>query len=354
MGNYLREVSQSVRRLKHQAPDLYVRWFKRIYPDIPGFTDWRQVCLYFAACELEGYQLLSETSDVSSLKKFDKVSAAQIATDLARYACPLFYVSEDLLQACERTTLTGGLAPEEYRMPFQSFVFVFPKSPEPEAPAFLAVSYEPGDDKEYQFWTGEEFVNNAGEPTVTFTAYLDNRGVIFTTRASFRTLAGCLADDDWSDQRLRESGVEVDPNHAHMTEYLGKLTFNLLLAMQVRPELVEAGGPVKAPRRQRDIAKEFWTPNFVGRTYRVQGRDLGGTHASPRMHWRRGHWRRQRLGSRTGAPCLCTHNYSSHWLDKDRGCGVVDCECRGYVSSAKPTYKLNWIEPCLVAAKAPV
>ena len=56
------------------------------------------------------------------------------------------------------------------------------------------------------------------------------------------------------------------------------------------------------------------TMKLVG-TYKITGLSLGGTHASPRMHWRRGHFRRQPIGT-----------------------GLID-------------YKIIWLEPCLIGIK---
>jgi hypothetical protein len=43
----------------------------------------------------------------------------------------------------------------------------------------------------------------------------------------------------------------------------------------------------------------FWTPNWIGKDYQIKterGSSKGGTHSSPRTHWRRGHFREQPIG----------------------------------------------------------
>ena len=79
---------------------------------------------------------------------------------------------------------------------------------------------------------------------------------------------------------------------------------------------------------EADKLREFWSPNVIGAKYKfkrevptivdgkfVTGQRATGTHASPRLHWRRGHYRNQAFGHQR----------------KER--------------------KTIWIEPCLIGAE---
>lgn len=74
----------------------------------------------------------------------------------------------------------------------------------------------------------------------------------------------------------------------------------LMLALTARPTLIVPGG-VSRPARIKKGRKfdELWHPNLIGWTYQAK-REIAsgqqGTHASPRMHWRRGHMRNQPYG----------------------------------------------------------
>lgn len=111
---------------------------------------------------------------------------------------------------------------------------------------------------------------------------------------------------------------------------IGVIVFGTLLAMNARPELVEKARLLhRVPGKGDKPAREFWLPNIIGSKYKVK-REVPkivsgkfvveqrehGTHASPRLHWRRGHYRQQSFGPQR----------------RER--------------------KTIWIEPCLVGAES--
>lgn len=98
-----------------------------------------------------------------------------------------------------------------------------------------------------------------------------------------------------------------------------KTAINLMLIMQARRELISGGGAIKKVKAKKkgQSRATLWSPLWIGKDYRFQTEKHSGegTHASPRLHWRRGYWRNQAWGER-------------HLLRR-----------------------LRWIEPCLVNAK---
>lgn len=88
--------------------------------------------------------------------------------------------------------------------------------------------------------------------------------------------------------------VPISTTDNDFLQEMMRITCMLLSVMSIRPELVEKGERQKGTHKS---GAQLWTPNVVGRKYRVQREaPLGGTHASPRWHWRRGHIRMQRFG----------------------------------------------------------
>ena len=91
-------------------------------------------------------------------------------------------------------------------------------------------------------------------------------------------------------------GVEAD----HIaTDRVSALMLKLLVVLNTRQTLVEYGTCVRPQRFKHGRVKqrELWSPNLIGWHYRpAQAVEAQGTHAKPRLHWRRGHVRNQPHG----------------------------------------------------------
>lgn len=118
----------------------------------------------------------------------------------------------------------------------------------------------------------------------------------FLNSGQFRV--GNYQDDSFVDCQLNDPFMQTTLEDSEFNLETFKLGLNLLMTLEHEPGLLESGRQVKVVKAKRpgEPAKEFWTPNFLGRHYRVARECQGGTHASPRIHWRRGHWRQVRLG----------------------------------------------------------
>jgi hypothetical protein len=93
--------------------------------------------------------------------------------------------------------------------------------------------------------------------------------------------------------------VPVDANDETFTAAAVSLLFGIILVMLARPTLVERNArPIKRTKK----GSEIWRPNVIGRQYRIirERAPEYGSGISPRMHWRRGHWRNQAYGEQFG------------------------------------------------------
>lgn len=71
----------------------------------------------------------------------------------------------------------------------------------------------------------------------------------------------------------------------------------LLMAMTDEPHFIQRGLITrKAKVKHNKVIEELWSPNTLGATYRHPYADGAGTHASPRLHRRRGYRRDQHYG----------------------------------------------------------
>jgi hypothetical protein len=94
-----------------------------------------------------------------------------------------------------------------------------------------------------------------------------------------------------------QAGIATDKE---LTDRVSALMLKLLVILNTRSQLVEAGRCVRPQKIKHGRVQycELWSPNVIGRCYRTLREDQGGTHASPRLHWRRGHVRSQPHGPR--------------------------------------------------------
>jgi len=98
----------------------------------------------------------------------------------------------------------------------------------------------------------------------------------------------------------------------------------LMLALTARPNYITVGTVSRPQKIKKGVVRdELWHPNLIGwdyRAHRATNTAGTGTHASPRLHWRRGHLRNQPFGPKP-------------WTETS-------------------TKRLVWIEPILVNAEA--
>jgi hypothetical protein len=101
---------------------------------------------------------------------------------------------------------------------------------------------------------------------------------------------------DLADQPTPQSPFDT-PLREQDGEFLQKMVsifFGVIMAMLARPTLLEKECRVATTKKKRE--REFWSPNVVGKYYQPVHQKGDGTHSSPRMHWRRGHYRNQAHG----------------------------------------------------------
>ena len=126
---------------------------------------------------------------------------------------------------------------------------------------------------------------------------------------------------------------------------MSALILKLLVILNLRPSLITHGAQER-PRRvkhARAWKRELWSANFIGRGYRL-AREPHGTHASPRMHIRRGHVTWQVTGPRTADAFISASTLPRN----DRG--GVDWEKVAPETREKflHCHKRLWLEPVLI------
>jgi hypothetical protein len=233
-----------------------------------------------------------------------EITAHGIAYQVIHYGVTIFFVREDFARAVAATDLPHDFTLDDLHWPLPGMVVGFP---------VRFIREYMGRDVCYVYAVtcdaGEYHVPTlAGSPTVIvpkdkigwqFYAWGDGKLESFVT-SYFR---GDRVDEAITNYGYTDyigvkdlDGVEAD----HIaTDRVSGLMLKLLVVLNTRPSLVEYGTCVRPQRFKHGRVKqhELWSPNLIGWRYRpAQAAEVQGTHASPRLHYRRGHVRNQPHG----------------------------------------------------------
>lgn len=295
-----------VYRLKTADPEACRIFFPRRYRNIERFHDYRLVnvhwCAYNAACKKRLIRLPVE----------DEVALTVISAIAAKWDFPVFFVAPEMFLAVTQTTVPDKIDWETMHLPFDSMTFVLPKG---------IAKVEGHEVAGVQFTRALEGKYVAPR---SLAGVMLSRNTLFIDIAlanGARLFSRILTPYEHTQQLTvitteNEFAANVTANETGMIKLLTNSVFNLIYAMAARPELVSK--PVKRSGIHKKTQTEIWDPRIIGEHFTVarpRG-DVGATHASPRLHWRRGHFRRQRIGE------------------------------------MRTAQKLIWIEPCLVGVRS--
>lgn len=249
---------------------------------------------------------------------------------------PLLFLAPKLLEAIERSDFADDINWTELKLPYECGCFLLPRG---------GMQHPTDGDVAYIFWNRVVPGNYPGpipgiasmeitSTAMAVVAYCSGRGVWYdfnltASHSPVLKLKNVFYTQPGEEEPFLPLNTPVDapldPGDAEFLQKLGVVVFGTMLALNAKPQLYEPGKRLKV-LKAKDGNKEFWSPNVLGRMYVFKREALGGTHASPRMHWRRGHFKQQVYGRR---------------IDE-----------LGYkIDAVKREHKTIWIEPCLVGVK---
>lgn len=242
---------------------------------------------------------------------------SQFATcsKLIEYRMPTFFISRPLLEA-----LLVSEPPEDYAFgdlhwPMPAMLFVFPErrieSPSDGWLTCMGVArLSPG-----QF--SNPFSNDMLLGQTMEGLRLGHEGFSYFAPASTGIVFGSIHAAK-ADTAIRDITGTKDPDFARVyvrdaeaTELsavdnnflgmLGSLAMRLLLLLNARPDFIGTSRQIrKASTNPKKPSTDLWSANILGENYKLRtdasASHPAGTHASPRLHFRRGHMRNQRHG----------------------------------------------------------
>lgn len=239
---------------------------------------------------------------------------------------PTIFVGREFAEALVNTEPPDNLVIRELKWPFDGMVFVvhddFMWNYFRRAVPFIRIARHPTGKQRAPEIVRKVYPNapefGISEASYDQSCFIVTATVMFGDKpvdysASFpdnEPLGEMISDEQYQDFTVDpEDRVEMaeicNTTEAEDRELLKRIisfSGHLLLAMNAVPEQIEAPviqWPVKEKIQRRVPQRDWvWHPHFLGRNYRWEREraSQGGSHASPRLHPRRGHWRHQPYG----------------------------------------------------------
>jgi len=219
-----------------------------------------------------------------------------VARKVVQTGVQQFWLGRSLGEALLRTSVPKDALLRDTPWPFPGMVIYLPKgilSTEKSGDvAFISMAiHTPAD---HARWCNGElieearFILNAGSITES--------GIAADWYATYPL--HCTMEELFDPSYFRHSEICPEIRAASdnaVASKLIELVINTCYYMAQAVESVEIDAIGGKRKRGKEVTP-WWTPRWVGRRYMSDRRELGGSHLSPRMHWRRGHFRAQRHG----------------------------------------------------------
>ncbi|MGI8542211.1 MAG: hypothetical protein ACR2MD_01880 [Aridibacter sp.] len=271
---------------KKNYPEIANQIYRKSYSHTENYHDYNLL--------LNDYASLLILMESNQIPKNVDIQEKAVSYNIAKKNdFPIFFVSKLLLNAVMQTNVDFEIDPIDFYLPFESFYLVMPKN---------SIKFN------NDFVAGFEIFRTRKGEQHTFTGNRQikcGNGGLFIKIKTLRSGEFCTSqvknfipseiasNRDLSDKR--PDLIPLDTSESVFISQMVSTVFNILFAMQCKPELIERGERISINQK---IKTQIWSPNVIGRKYQTKTdpNELKGTHSSPQTHWRRGHFRRQAFG----------------------------------------------------------
>ena len=233
-----------------------------------------------------------------------EIAAHVVAYQVIRYRVPIYFIEEQFIRAVAATDLPHDFTLDDLHWPMPAMVAGFP---------VRCMQEYLGRDVCYVYAANCDGGDYAvpelpGCPRITVPKSKVARQFYCWQDGNLESFVSSYLRQDRVDETISnyaytdyteikdQAGIATDKE---VTDRLSALMLKLLVILNTRPQFVEEGRCVRPQKLKHGCVKhsELWSPNLIGRCYRTIREDRGdGTHASPRLHWRRGFVRNQPHG----------------------------------------------------------
>jgi hypothetical protein len=278
---------EKVEMVEQALPKVFSQYYPRKYAAAGGYTSPK-----IPAAALTATQVAAESCHAyfgSAHSDIDPVlnNMATMGQALREHWMPIYWVGRDLAQSALATEPPESLRPSDLSMPLDAILFLLPEktllTPTGADASWVTICKAETHNGHSALAIGTSSL----EDDVSYTAHLKHDETLSAheTRPTgeFHPVGGKVA--------------ELNSEDTGFSRKMVRLAITLVMLMTARPALVETPTKAGPPPTTGKAARKLAAPNWIGRTYRsARSESAGGTHASPHVHWRRGHWRHQAHG----------------------------------------------------------
>jgi hypothetical protein len=287
-------------------------WFhklKRSYPDVAGYESFSTVAQHLAFNLFSLFFCLDREllTPQDFLADFAWSSTVLAAWTLAHNPFPVWWLDKDLFEAFDQSDIPKAVANLQVSVPFG--ILMLPRGIQnPDGESCHWISFE-------HFSAGHQLpIMQFGLHTIAslpvdceklrWLTVLQN-GTRYASTVEFagdhlvHGSFGTVGDEGAPDANR---DVELEQQFLNRVE---KIIIQTLLYLQIRPDDLTAPQKVPVSHKGQGFggqksSTDRLTPLIIGQQFQPQteriSRSSHSTHATPRTHWRRGHWRRVAVG----------------------------------------------------------
>lgn len=296
-------ISGLIATLGREHPALWRTCYPRAYADTGAWHSPKYPAAFF------GLSAMRSANNPISTWPGSLQNAYVVAAQCARHTMPTYFVGRSLIEAISRSAPPADLDWQTMAMPFPGLTFILPKGafrhPIDGECGFVSIA-RAGHMEEIHFpalGCPRLTVNGGNLIAVAVTHEPENFNMFDASLAKDSPTIGGISAAHGVYDHFGADGMPVqkalEPEEKDFTTAMFGLAIRLVLVMMARPEIVSPGSSNGKASKASGV--EFWTPNIIGKNYRItvesskSGSD--GGHGSPRLHWRRGHFRQQAFGT---------------------------------------------------------
>lgn len=283
---------------------------QRRYANPRGYQKFDRVAQTMAAHIFGAYHLPWEVIK----SDFAVSNNTTLSFQIAQTQAPVYWLSPSLLESILYSDLPKWIS--AVKRPVQLGILMLPEntiySPDREAIDYIAFRHTLAQEiPPVVSFNGQKIVVGTKDNDYILCTTATRTGTVYATNFGLQMSEeeDALSYGESHFEAYNALGIELDENaENNFLRLMESIVLQALLLMQLQPQIVTTSSLTQSvpglgfgKLKLQKEPNEIWSPNWIGKDYQkrqTQATATSTAHASPRPHWRRGHFRRVAVGPR--------------------------------------------------------